>query len=123
VDDATTIEALEALEEAQRDALLLPVDALLQALPVVRQPADESGRFLSGLRRRTALADAAAVRVYGPEPRAFLGCAHVAAGELIPDRLLSPTELAAILDAPPSRGPAAPSTLQPERASTACANA
>ena len=39
------------------------------------------------------LADAPAVRVYGPHPRAFLGAAHITAGELIPDRLLSPAEV------------------------------
>jgi tRNA pseudouridine55 synthase len=39
------------------------------------------------------LADAPRVRVYGPEPRAFLGSAHITGGELIPDRLLSPVEL------------------------------
>ncbi len=39
------------------------------------------------------LADAPAVRVYGTEPRAFLGSAHIAGGELIADRLLSPLEI------------------------------
>jgi tRNA pseudouridine55 synthase len=62
---------------------------------------DEAGRFLSGLRRRTALADAPAVRVYGPEPRAFLGSAHITAGELIADRLLSPAEVAGLLESTP----------------------
>ncbi|MFN5155456.1 MAG: tRNA pseudouridine(55) synthase TruB, partial [Betaproteobacteria bacterium] len=49
-----------------------------------------------GLRRRVALADAPAVKVFGPGPRddgAFLGTAHITAGELIPDRLLSPLEV------------------------------
>jgi GTP-binding protein len=35
------------------------------------------------------------VRVYGPDPRAFLGAAHITAGELIADRLLSPLEVQA----------------------------
>ena len=56
-------------------------------------PDDEAGRFLTGLRRRVSLADAAAVRVYGPRD-AFLGSAHIAGGELIADRLLSPAEVA-----------------------------
>jgi tRNA pseudouridine55 synthase len=38
------------------------------------------------------------VRVYGPEPKALLGAAHIVAGELIPDRLLSPAELQGLLD-------------------------
>jgi tRNA pseudouridine55 synthase len=107
VEEAATLEALEGMDEAARDALLLPADALLLSLPLVRLPADEAGRFLCGLRRRVALADAAAVRVYGPQPRAFLGSAHISGGELIADRLLSPSEVATVLDtaaaAPPSR--------------------
>jgi tRNA pseudouridine55 synthase len=61
---------------------------LLADWPLVRLPGDEAGRFLTGLRRRVLLADPR-VRVYGPQPRAFLGSAHITAGELIPDRLLS----------------------------------
>ena len=37
------------------------------------------------------------VRVYGPDQRAFLGTAHITAGELIADRLLSPLEVQAAL--------------------------
>jgi tRNA pseudouridine55 synthase len=76
----------------------LPPDALLQHWPALRLPEDEAGRFLSGLRRRVAQADAPQVRVYGPEPRAFLGSAHITAGELIADRLLSPPEVQALLN-------------------------
>ena len=97
--DAITLEALQALCEAQREARLLPADVLLSSLPAVHLPDDEAGRFLNGLRRRVALADAPAVRVYRrpPEPpdapMAFLGTAHITAGELIADRLLSPIEV------------------------------
>jgi tRNA pseudouridine55 synthase len=96
VADAITIDALEALPEAERAARLLPPDVLLSDRPAVRLPDDEAGRFLTGLRRRTALADSPSVRVYGPEPRAFLGSAHIQAGELIADRLLSPLEVQAL---------------------------
>lgn len=96
VDDAITIDALNALEPAGREARLLPPDVLLGAWPALRLAAEEAGRFLSGLRRRVAERDCAAVRVYGPEPRAFLGSAHVKAGELIPGRLLSPPEVQAL---------------------------
>jgi tRNA pseudouridine55 synthase len=99
--DATTLDALAALDEPARDALLKPADWLLADWPPVRLADDEAGRFLSGLRRRTALADAPAVRVYGPEPRAFLGSAHIKAGELIADRLLSPAEVAGLLESTP----------------------
>jgi tRNA pseudouridine55 synthase len=96
VADAVTIDALQALDPAAREALLRPPQVLLGETPEVRLPADEAGRFLTGLRRRVALADAPAVKVFGPGPRdpgAFLGTAHITAGELIPDRLLSPLEV------------------------------
>jgi tRNA pseudouridine55 synthase len=97
VADAITIDALAALTEAERDAMLLPPDVLLADWPALRLPDDEAGRFLTGLRRRVAAADAAHVRVYGPEQRAFLGSARIQAGELIADRLLSPQEVQALL--------------------------
>jgi tRNA pseudouridine55 synthase len=99
VRDAVTPEALEALSEPERDALLEPTDCLLTDWPVIRLDADEAGRFLSGLRRRIGGADAAAVRVYGREPDAFLGSAHISGGELIADRLLSPLEVRATIAA------------------------
>ena len=99
VEDAVTLQALAAMDEAGRDALLKPADALLAAWPRVHLPDDEAGRFLTGLRRRVALADAAAVRVYGPRD-AFLGSAHITGGELIADRLLTPAEVAGCTESP-----------------------
>ena len=100
LDRAITLEALQAMDEAERDASLLPPDVLVAAWPAVDLPDDEAGRFLTGLRRRVTLADTPAVRVYRrpPEPpddtaRDFLGTAHITAGELIADRLLSPIEV------------------------------
>jgi tRNA pseudouridine55 synthase len=96
VAEAISIDELQALEPAAREARLRPPQVLLGDTPEVRLPADEAGRFLTGLRRRVALADAPAVKVFGPGPRehgAFLGTAHITAGELIPDRLLSPLEV------------------------------
>jgi tRNA pseudouridine55 synthase len=94
---ALTLEALGAMTEAERDAALLAADALVADWPVVRLGTEDAGRFITGVRRRTALPDAAHVRVYGPEPRAFLGGAHITAGELISTRLLSPVEVQGLL--------------------------
>ena len=104
--DAMGIDALAALSEPAREARLRPADALLADWPAVQLADDEAGRFLTGLRRRVALADAPHVRVYAAppaalagsaHPRAFLGSAHITAGELIADRLLSPLEVQAAL--------------------------
>ena len=44
------------------------------------------------------LADTPRVRVYGPQPKAFLGSGHIAGGELISTRLLSPIEVQGLLN-------------------------
>jgi tRNA pseudouridine55 synthase len=93
VAQAVTLDALIEMDEAQREALLMPPDALLGDWPAVELDDAEAGRFLSGLRRRVTLQDAPAVRVYGVAPRVLLGSAHIKAGELIPTRLLSPIEV------------------------------
>jgi tRNA pseudouridine55 synthase len=92
VEQAVTLDALEALSPLERDARLLPPDVLLADWPECRLSADEAARFLTGLRRRVDAADMPRVRVYGPDAR-VLGVAHITAGELIPDRLLSPLEV------------------------------
>jgi tRNA pseudouridine55 synthase len=94
--DAITLDALEALTEPERHALLLAPDALVAHWPAVRLADEDAGRFLAGMRRHVAHDDTRAVRVYGPQRRAFLGSAHITAGELIADRLLSPAEVAAL---------------------------
>ena len=92
-----TLEALEALDEEGRLARLLPAEALVDGHSRVTLGAEDSARFLSGLRRRGSWADASEVAVFGNEPPAFLGTAHVTAGELIPGRLLNPIEIKQIL--------------------------
>lgn len=98
--DATqcvTLEALEALPEADRLGRLLPVEALLPGHEAVTLDGDNAGRFLSGLRRRGAWHDSEQVAVYGM-PHTLLGTGQVKAGELIPGRLLSPPEIQQILE-------------------------
>ena len=106
LDRALTLDALAAMSDAERDAALLDADALLADWPVVRLDTEGAGRFLTGVRRRTPLPDAPHVRVYGPAPQAspggpepfvFLGSGHIAAGELISTRLLSPVEVQGLL--------------------------
>jgi len=92
-----TIEALEAMTEDERLARLLPPEALVDGHSRVTLAAEDAARFLSGLRRRGGWADAEAVAVFGTDPQAFLGIAHVSAGELIPGRLLNPIEIQQIL--------------------------
>ncbi|MEO7241317.1 MAG: tRNA pseudouridine(55) synthase TruB [Variovorax sp.] len=117
--DCLTLEALDGMDEDQRLAQLLPVEALLADHTRVMLAEQDAGRFLSGLRRRGEWADAAAVAVFAPSPAGgglgwgcggaaiplpafhrtgkelpvFLGSGHIKAGELIPDRLLSPIEI------------------------------
>ena len=98
IDECFTLEALEALPENQRHTPLRPVDVLLDSHhPITLQP-DDAGRFLSGLRRRGDWPDHDQVAVYGAQPHALLGTAHVRAGELIPERLLNPQEIQSLLE-------------------------
>jgi tRNA pseudouridine55 synthase len=98
INQAKSLDALLAMDESARDALLMSPDCMLADWPELRLPAADASRFLSGLRRRVTLPDTPAVRVYGPEPAAFLGSGHVTAGELIADRLLSPVEVQALMN-------------------------
>ncbi|WP_431112187.1 tRNA pseudouridine(55) synthase TruB [Variovorax paradoxus] len=92
-----TLEALEAMGEEERLAQLLPAESLVDGHSRVTLGNEDAARFLSGLRRRGNWADAGEVAVFGIEPPAFLGTAHITANELIPGRLLNPIEIQQIL--------------------------
>jgi tRNA pseudouridine55 synthase len=92
-DRCISLEALEAMDDDGRMKELLEVDSLLEGHIAVTLDSDNAARFLSGVRRRGAWADAASVAVYADQPRALLGTAHVLSGELIPGRLLSPIDI------------------------------
>src|SRR3954469_7683278 len=97
VTQCVTLAELEALAESDRIGRLLPVESLLLGHTHVTLGTEDAGRFLSGLRRRGAWADAEQAAVFGEAPSALLGTAHIKAGELIPSRLLSPIEIQQIL--------------------------
>lgn len=104
VADAITLDALDAMGESERLDALLPVDSLLTGHERVMLDAEHAGRFLSGLRRRGDWPNRERVAVFGPAPDAtpqavLLGTAHTQGGELIPGRLLSPTDIQQILEA------------------------
>lgn len=101
VDRCITLDALINMPEEERMSVVQPADCLLHDHTRVTLDASESGRFLTGLRRRGEWPDAEAVAVYGDEPRALLGVGHITSGELIPDRLLSPLEIQQILEGTP----------------------
>jgi len=107
VERCVTLTDLEVMDEAQRLACLLPPEALLVEHLPVTLGSEDAGRFLSGLRRRGAWPDHAAVAVFGQEPPTLLGVGHTVAGELIPDRLLSPIEIQQILESRTLAAPAA----------------
>ena len=116
LDSAVTLAELETMSESERLACLMPVDSLLADWPSLALDADEAGKFLTGLRRRVLKPDLPVLRVYGPGPGEFLGSAHLSAGELIADRLMSPIEVRALRPGatgaaePPDRAPAAAQT-------------
>ncbi len=92
-----SLEQLTQMTEFDRVAQLRPVEDLLQSAKKVTLSNDNVGRFLSGMRRSIDAPDCALVAVYGESPRALLGSAHIAGGELIPTRLLSPIEVSEVL--------------------------
>jgi len=95
IDRCVTLEALEAMDEDERLARLHPAESLVADHTRVTLREEDAARFLSGLRRRGDWLDSQRVAVFSPD--AFLGTAHVRAGELIPGRLLSPIEIQQIL--------------------------
>jgi len=77
---------------------LMPADVLLKDYRVIELDSAEAGKFLAGMRRRGDWPNCEKVVVYGTNPRALLGTAHVVGGELISQRLLNANEIQTILD-------------------------
>lgn len=103
LEHAVTLEALEQMESAARDACLRPVDALLSTFPSVTLGPVETKRFLQGQRLRLAELPAEQgaqlagrpegvdprVRVYREEDGVLLGMARAENGVLAPERLIA----------------------------------
>jgi tRNA pseudouridine55 synthase len=90
--DAHTLASLEAMAPQARRAALLPIDALLAALPVVELEAAQAARFLDGQRLRLhppgqREPGGQQVRVYGTAR--LLGVAVLNDGLLAPQRLVA----------------------------------
>ena len=101
VERCVTLAQLEAMPEVERIASLEAPESLLAGNTRVTLDSDNAARFLSGVRRRGAWPDASAVAVFGESPPALLGVGHIAGGELVPGRLLSPLEIQQILESKP----------------------
>ncbi len=85
---AASLDAIQALTEAERDALLRPVDAVLGALPKSELNDAEAARFCHGQVLALSGTETGVCRVYAPQAR-FLGLGEIAEdGRLIPKRLL-----------------------------------
>jgi tRNA pseudouridine55 synthase len=93
---AVTLEQLEQAAPGERDALLLPEDALVSSLPRVDLDPRTARQLGQGQTVAHGVARAAGLsRVYGPGG-AFMGVAEIMAkGEIVPRRLVSQAPAAA----------------------------
>jgi len=88
---SVSLQQLESLTMAERDALLLPPDALVASLPRLDLDAAEAVRLCRGQAVERVVAGSAAglARIYGPD-RTFLGVVEVTSpGRILPRRLRS----------------------------------
>nr|WP_294864994.1 tRNA pseudouridine(55) synthase TruB [uncultured Pseudogulbenkiania sp.] len=92
LEQSITLEALEAVPEAERDALLLPMDVLVAHLPEIVLVPEQAGRFRQGQAVRIAekCETMLRFRVYLTETREFVGL-----GEVREPGVLSPLRLVA----------------------------
>ncbi len=85
--DATTLDALERRSESERDAALLPLDALVRRLERIDLPAAEAQRLSHGQALVCATQPDAVVRVYADG--AFAGLGEIRAGVMRARRMLA----------------------------------
>lgn len=90
VEQGVTLEALRGVSEAERDALLLPVEAMLVSLPSVGLEPEQARRFVHGQAVSLAASGRGRCRVIDAGDAVLLGVGLVGEnGELRPERLLA----------------------------------
>lgn len=94
LDDAYSLAQLEAMDAAQRDACLMPLDRLVQDLPRLELDEVQASRLAQG--QKLGLTDGypdGKRRLY--TAGRFIGLGELASGRLVPSRLLSSVAKAA----------------------------
>ena len=94
LDDAYTLKQLEGMDEAQRDACLMPLDSLVQDLPRLELDEVQAGRLAQG--QKLGVTDGfepGKRRLYAAGR--FIGLGELEGGRLVPSRLLSSVAKAA----------------------------
>ena len=84
--NAVTLDAFEALTEAEREQMLLPLDALMQNTPLLDLDESAAKRFVQGQRLKVDLAQTDNVRVYWNG--VLIGLASVQSNTLSPSKVL-----------------------------------
>lgn len=85
---ACTLEQLETMEPQERDALLLPVDAMLHELPALHLEADQARRIAQGQRVRSdSHLPEGRVRLLTAD--AFIGIGRLESGCIRPERMVA----------------------------------
>jgi tRNA pseudouridine55 synthase len=88
VQDAVTLDDIESLSIDARDRALLPVDAMLRALPMIRVDAAGAMHLRQGRAVAQAASADALMRAYDSE-NMLVGVVRAEAGSLVPVRLVS----------------------------------
>jgi len=105
ISGAASLETLENLAREGRMACLLPVDRLLQGLPVVRLDAEGARRVCTGLAATVTGANPGLSRLYDSSDR-FLGMGEVGDGGTVsPRRMISNPENTGISTSPSRLSP------------------
>ena len=88
LNDAYSLDQLQLMSDAERDACLLPLESLMPGMPKLQLDAEQARRLAQGQRLGldTALPDGK-VSLHGPQ--GFIGVGIVLGHRLAPDRLLS----------------------------------